>query len=110
MKQLTEALLKAARALLTCATSVPRDEEGAEVRSAGVGASGSGWGRFSCPPGFPLAASVVISGSSALTERWSESEAIAPDWAPFPRRGWNRCRRPIAKTSYGGHGGAAPQH
>lgn len=109
MKQLTEALAKAAWARLTCAPFVHGDE-GAEVRSAGVGAPGSGCGSFSCLPGFPPVASVVISGSSAPTERWSESEAITPDWSPFPRRGWNRCRRPIAKTSYGGHGGAAPQH
>lgn len=110
MKQLTEALLKAAWVHLTCAMFVQRDDEGAEVRSTGVGASGSGCGSFSCLPGFPLVASVVISGGSALTERRSESKAITPDWSPFPRRGCNRCRRPIAKTSYGGHGGATPQH
>lgn len=73
-------------------------------------ASGSGCGSVPCLPGLPLLALVVISAGSALTERRSESKAITPDWSPFPRRGCNRCRRPIAKTSYGGHGRAAPQH
>lgn len=52
----------------------------------------------------------VIFGSWDLTEWWSESKPIMPDWSPFPSIGFNSCHQLIAKTSYGGHSRVKPQH